>query len=385
MASHSQQSTGQTFLTFLLLLLAVSLLAWRFWPLNDPEPAGPERFKASDLTATPRPITPRGNLAEDEKTTIALFKESSPSVVNITSLAARRDRFNLSVHEIPAGTGSGFVWDNTGLIVTNYHVIKDATTIQVTLADHKTYKVFQARYDPDKDIAVLWIKAPKESLRPLPLGESANLQVGQKVFAIGNPFGLDQTLTTGIISALNREMEAGTGRTIKGVIQTDAAINPGNSGGPLLDSAGRLIGVNTAIISPSGSSAGIGFAIPVDEVNRVVPSLIRFEKTLKPSLAITEAPDQWARQLGVKGVLILDVKPGGPAAVAGLRPTRRDEFGRIHWGDVIIAIDEHLIRSAKDLFNVLQDRYEVGQEVLVSYVRDGEQHRVKVTLTGDSR
>jgi S1-C subfamily serine protease len=386
--SSKDRSTAPVFLAYLLLLLAVAFLVWRLWP-GDKEGglgfAKPLRETSGDKTAGPRVIVPRGSLADDEKSTIELFKAASPSVVNVTSLALRRDRFNLNVQEIPRGTGSGFVWDEKGRIVTNYHVIKGSSAIHVTLADHSTWKVYQAKYDEDKDLAVLWTDAPKERLNPLPLGESSGLLVGQKVFAIGNPFGLDQTLTTGIISALNREIESDSGQVIKGVIQTDAAINPGNSGGPLLDSAGRIIGVNTAIISPTGSSAGIGFAIPVDTVNRVVPRLIRFEKEARPSLGITPAPDQWTRQLGAQGVLILDVAPKGPADKAGLRPTRRDEFGRIRWGDIITAVDDHSVKSAQALYALLEDNCQVGQEVTVVYERDEEEYKTKMTLAADSR
>ena len=293
--NSNNQSSCQTLLVYMLLFLATGLLAWRFWPGNGI--FGQLHETVGDKTAQARVITPRGSLAEDEKSTIELFKEASPSVVYVTSLSEYRDRFNLNIQEIPRGTGSGIIWDDKGRIITNYHVIKGASAIHVTLADHSTWKVYQAKYNADKDLAVLWIDAPKTRLRPLPIGESSKLQVGQKVFAIGNPFGLDQTLTTGIISALNREIQADNGENIKGMIQTDAAINPGNSGGPLLDSAGRLIGVNTAILSPSGTSAGIGFAIPVDEVNRVVPRLIRFEKVARQAWAsprhLTNGPGNW--------------------------------------------------------------------------------------------
>jgi S1-C subfamily serine protease len=374
------QSHGSTLVAYIFFLAVIGVLVWRFWPGTG----GPIE-KGGDQTAAPRLVEPRGSLAEDEKSTIELFKVASPSVVNITSAAVQRDRFNLNVQKIPLGTGSGFVWDDKGRIITNYHVIKGAGAIDVTLADHSTWRVYQVKGDPDKDLAVLWTDAPRERLKPLPLGESANLLVGQKVFAIGNPFGLDQTLTTGIISALNREIETDSGESIKGMIQTDAAINPGNSGGPLLDSAGRLIGVNAAIISPSGSSAGIGFAIPVDEVNRVVPRLIRFEKAAHPSLGIREAQNQLTRQLGVKGVLILEVTPDGPADKAGLRPTRRDEFGRIRWGDVITAVDDHPIKSAKELFSLLESNYQVGQEVTVTYERADQEKKVKMTLAADAR
>ncbi|MCZ6452167.1 MAG: trypsin-like peptidase domain-containing protein, partial [Deltaproteobacteria bacterium] len=239
------------------------LLVWQFWG------------QGSSGLAAPREITPRGKLSVEESLTIALFRKASPSVVNITTLTVRRDVFTLNLLEIPEGTGSGFVWDNAGHIVTNYHVIQNADVAQVTLADQSTLKARRIGVAPDKDLAVLQIDVAKSRLRPIPIGSSNNLRVGQKVYAIGNPFGLDQTLTTGVISALGREIESVTRRPIRGVIQTDAAINPGNSGGPLLDSAGRLIGVNTQIFSPSGASVGIGFAIPVDTVNRVVPQLIR--------------------------------------------------------------------------------------------------------------
>jgi S1-C subfamily serine protease len=375
----NNQSSTPTLLAYLLLMSVVGVLVWRFWPVDERNGG---REKGGDKTAAPRLVVPRGDLADYEKATTELFKQSSPSVVNVTSLAVRRDRFSLNAVAIPRGTGSGFVWDDQGRIVTNYHVIKDAGAIHVTLADHSTWKAYQVKYDADRDLAVIWTDAPKERLSPLPLGESSKLQVGQSAFAIGNPFGLDQTLTKGIISALNREIEADSGRIIKGVIQTDAAINPGNSGGPLLDSAGRLIGVNTAIISPSGSSAGIGFAIPVDEVNRVVPRLIRFEKAARPGLGITPAPDQAVRR---SGVLILDVTPGGPADKAGLRPTRFDEFGRILLGDIITAVDDQPIRSAKGLFALLEDQYQIGNQVTVTYERGGEEFSVKATLAADAR
>ncbi len=230
---------------------------------------------------------------------------------------------------MPEGTGSGFIWDEGGHIVTNYHVIKGADGAHVTLADHTTYRASLVGAAPDKDLAVLHIDAPKDKLVPIRIGNSTDLQVGQMAYAIGNPFGLDLTLTTGVISALGREIQSVTKRTIKNVIQTDAAINPGNSGGPLLDSAGRLIGVNTAIYSPSGSSAGIGFAIPVDEVNRVVPQLIKNGKVERPGLGVQVAHDQLARELGVqKGAVIVRAFRNSPAAKAGLRPTRRDSSGR---------------------------------------------------------
>jgi S1-C subfamily serine protease len=232
---------------------------------------------------------------------------------------------------------------------------------------------------PDKDLAVLRIDAPKNRLRPIPIGTSKDLQVGQRVFAIGNPFGLDQTLTTGLISALGREIESVTRRPIQGVIQTDAAINPGNSGGPLLDSAGRLIGVNTAIFSPSGASAGIGFAIPVDTVNRIVPELIRHGKIIRPGLGVQVAEDQLTKELGLTGVLVVDVTAGSAAAKAGIRSTRRDSTGRVRLGDVIVAIDGKKIDAVNDLFLVL-DEYKVGDTVALAVLRDGKREQVKATL-----
>jgi S1-C subfamily serine protease len=244
-----------------------AVLVWRFAPQLS------NRWTESN--ALPRPVAQRGELFEDEKRTIDIFKRSSPSAVHITTIGRPSGR---NPGRIPRGTGSGFVWDQEGHIVTNYHVIQGAAAAQVTLADGSDWKARLVGEVPDKDLAVLAIDAPPERLHPIPIGTSHDLLVGQKVFAIGNPFGLDQTLTTGTISALGREIESPSGQAISDVIQTDAAINPGNSGGLLLDSAGRLIGVNTAIQSPSGAFAGVGFAIPVDEVNRVVPQLIAAKK-----------------------------------------------------------------------------------------------------------
>ncbi|KAG8086461.1 hypothetical protein GUJ93_ZPchr0010g9975 [Zizania palustris] len=265
------------------------------------------------VVATPR------KLQADELATVRLFQENTPSVVYITNLAVRQDAFTLDVLEVPQGSGSGFVWDKSGHIVTNFHVIRGASDIRVTLADQSVYEAQVVGFDQDKDVAVLRIKGPKEKLRPIPVGVSADLLVGQKVYAIGNPFGLDHTLTTGVISGLRREISsAATGRPIQDVIQTDAAINPGNSGGPLLDSSGNLIGVNTAIYSPSGASSGVGFSIPVDTVGGIVDQLIKFGKVTRPILGIKFAPDQSVEQLGLSGVLVLDAPPSGPAGKAVL-------------------------------------------------------------------
>jgi S1-C subfamily serine protease len=335
----------------------------------------------NDPRATPRAVTPRVDLSPGEKSTIGLFRQASPSVVHITAITVQRDIFTLNLYQIPEGTGSGFVWDTNGDIITNFHVIHNADAAQVTLADQSNWKARVVGVAPDKDLAVLRIDAPANRLRPIPVGTSKDLQVGQSVFAIGNPFGLDQTLTTGVISALGREIESVTRRPIQGVIQTDAAINPGNSGGPLLDSAGRLIGVNAAIYSPSGASAGIGFAIPVDTVNRIVAELIRYGKVIRPGIGVQVAEDQIAEQLGVEGVLVVDVRAGSAAAKAGVRPTRREASGRVRLGDVIVAIDGTKVASPNDLFIAL-DKYKVGDAVNLSLFRDGQTVQTKVTLEG---
>ncbi|HEX3314987.1 MAG TPA: trypsin-like peptidase domain-containing protein [Gemmataceae bacterium] len=370
------RTSSSIFLLYLAVFGLAAFVGYRFLHLDR---------ETVDPSAKPLPITPAGKLADDETTTIKIFEEASPSVVNVQSLISEQNPFNLNVQKIARGTGTGFVWDEKGHIVTNYHVVKDAGQVQVTLWDHSTWDAYQVKYDELNDLAVLWTNAPAGRLKPLPIGESSKLKVGQKTFAIGNPFGLDQTLTTGIVSALDREIEGDGGRTVKGMIQTDAAINPGNSGGPLLDSSGRLIGVNTAIISPSGTSAGIGFAIPVDEVNRVVPRLLRNEVIARPSLGIQAAPDTVAARLGIDGVVILNVYANGPAAKAGLKPSRRGPNGRINWGDAITALDDHKVDSTETLADVLEKNYQVGQSLKVHYLRDGEEKEATLTLTANTK
>ena len=325
-----------------------------------------------------RPVTARGDLAGDEQNTIDIFRSAAPSVVYITSIAVRRNLFSLNVYEIPQGTGSGFIWDRQGRIVTNFHVISDASRLEVTLADHSTWKASLVGAAPDRDLAVLQITAPASKLQPIAVGESNNLLVGQKVFAIGNPFGLDQTLTTGIVSALGREITAVTGRTIHDVIQTDAAINPGNSGGPLLDSAGRLIGVNTAIYSPSGASSGIGFAVPVGEVNRVVPQIISKGKVLRPGLGVTLANRSLTGDLGLEGVLVLKVVSGSAAEQAGLRGTSQVGDGLV-LGDIILAVNGRKVTDYDSLRDEIE-RYEVGASVLLTLLRDEATAEVSVQL-----
>ena len=334
----------------------------------------------SAMSYEPRPISqrPDDKLGASEQATIDVFEKFSRSVVHVTSLASRRNLMTLDVTEIPQGTGSGFVWDQDGHIVTNFHVIAQGNRASVTLNDGSTYPAKIVGQAPDKDLAVLRIEAPPTKLLPLPIGKSADLQVGQKVLAIGNPFGLDQTLTTGVISGLGREIKSITQRSIFDVIQTDASINPGNSGGPLLDSAGRLIGINTAIYSPSGANAGIGFAVPVDTVNAIVPQLIKHGKLTRPGLGINILSDQIAAQQKIDGVVILGVTPGGAADQAGISGTKQAAGG---WelGDVIVKLDTTDVHRSSDLFRAL-DAHKVGDEVEVEVDNRGKRRTVKVTL-----
>jgi S1-C subfamily serine protease len=365
--------------TFLVMcgLLILGVLLWS-------EYRAYREAQDRNIYGVPREITARGDLSDLEKTNIAIYKKAKPSVVHITSIGIERDEWSLSVQEVPEGIGSGFVWDKGGHIVTNFHVIKDARAAHVTLADHTTWRASLVGAAPDKDLAVLHIDAPKSKLEPIAVGKSEDLQVGQMAYAIGNPFGLDLTFTTGVVSALGREIQSVTKRSIKNVIQTTADINPGNSGGPLLDSAGRLIGVTTAIYSPSGGNIGIGFAIPVDEVNRVVPQLIKKGKLERPGLGVRILEDQSARELGVnKGALIRDVYPNSPASRAGLRPTRRVRSGlsgRIRLGDIITAIDDNPVEKANDFFDILEKKYKIGDAVTLTVLRDGEEEKVQATL-----
>ena len=321
----------------------------------------------------------RKNLNTEEKATIHLFENAAPSVNFITTSNVRKDFFTLNVTEIPRGTGSGFIWDKQGHIVTNYHVIKGADRATVTLADRSVWPASLVGAAPGKDLAVLKIDAPAELLQPIPVAQSDDLLVGQSVYAIGNPFGLDQTLTTGIISALGREIQSVSGIPIRGAIQTDAAINPGNSGGPLLDSSGKLIGVNTAIYSPSGAYAGIGFSIPSDIVSWVVPELIKHGKLIRPVLGIETASSRMMERLGVDGILIIRVMQGSAADNAGLQPTYRDQRGSIILGDIIVKINDETINSRGDLVLALE-KYQVGEEVMVTVVRDDKEVVLPVTL-----
>lgn len=374
--AYRGRQNGAAATWLLVLILLGGLYYWWFKPLSPDAPA-----RSPAVTVEPRAVAARGSLAEDEQNNIAVFKAASPMTVNITTLTSSRSLFSLDATQVPQGTGSGFIWDAQGHVVTNFHVIQSANGAHVTLSDHSTWKAVLVGVFPDRDLAVLRIDAPPEKLKPIAVGTSKDLQVGQKVYAIGNPFGLDQTLTTGIVSALDREIESVTQRTIRGVIQTDAAINPGNSGGPLLDSAGRLIGVNTAIYSPSGASSGIGFAIPVDEVSRVVPRLIKDGKVVRPALGIQAAPTQFMETMKLaKGVAVVGVVPGGAAQAAGIKPFMRGATGEIVTGDIITALAGKAVTSLDELLEALE-RHQPGETISLSILRDGKPTDVSVRLS----
>ena len=359
------------------MLVAWSAVFVVVWLIVKPDGSSP----LHDPSAEARPATPRGDLSQEELSTIDIFRAASPSVVYITTTGLGRDFFGLTVFEIPRGSGSGFIYDRRGYIVTNYHVMAEGTRWKVTLADESEWDAVRVGADPDKDIAVLKVDAPAERLTPIKLGTSHDLQVGQRVLAIGNPFGFDQTLTVGVVSALDRVIKSVTGRKIRGVIQTDAAINPGNSGGPLLDSAGRLIGVNTQIASPSGASAGIGFAVPVDIVNEIVPDIIRYGRVLRVGMGVFFFRDWQTRRLGIRrGMLIDSVVADSGAGRAGLRGTDADRRGRVRTlGDIVFQIDDQPVNTLNELKDVLET-HKVGDVVAVSVLRDGEVLTAKVNL-----
>jgi len=328
----------------------------------------------------PRPVTPApAELSPDERATMAVFEQATKSVVFIANTAIQRDIWSFDTMAVPRGSGSGFVWSKQGYLVTNFHVVYGADTITVTLADRSEHQAKIVGADPDHDLAVLQIKAPETLLEPLAIGASHDLRVGQKVLAIGNPFGLDHTLTTGVVSALGRTIKSMSNRTIDGVVQTDAAINPGNSGGPLLDSSGRLIGVNTQIVSPSGAYAGVGFAVPVDTVNRIIPELIKHGKLIRPGLGVSLVPDAMAIRWGIKGLVIGKVSRGGPADAAGLKGARQTTNGRIELGDIIVGVAGKPVATMDDLMDVME-AHKVGDRVTLDIIRSNKPQRIAVTL-----
>lgn len=350
--------------------VAMSGVLFGFIPMAD----------AADIVQ--RSVTPRGELSAEEKATIELFEKSRDSVVFITTSTQIQDFWSRDTFSTPRGSGSGFLWDEFGHVVTNYHVIQDASEATIRLANGKDYKASLTGVSPMHDIAVLKINISHKNSSPLPIGSSHDLKVGQKVYAIGNPFGLDWTLTNGIVSALNRSLTKENGVTVEHLIQTNAAINPGNSGGPLLDSAGRLIGINTAIYSPSGTNAGIGFAVPVDTVNRVVPQLIHNGKYIRPTLGIEideSINERLTAILGINGVVILRVPPGTAADAAGLKGVISTRNGSIIPGDIITAIESKAVDSVGKLVALLDD-FNVGNRVRLSVMRQGKIREVQVTL-----
>ena len=333
-------------------------------------------------STSPRAVTPRGPLHGDEQATIALFEKARSSVVYITTQTRVVDAWTRNMLNVPRGTGSGFVWDERGHIVTNFHVVSGASGARVRLNDGRDVDAALVGVSPAHDLAVIRVGVSNPP-PPLPIGTSNDLRVGQSTFAIGNPFGLDWTLTTGIISALDRSLPSEDGRSlIEHLIQTDAAINPGNSGGPLLDSAGRLIGVNTLIFSPSGASAGVGFSVPVDTVNRVVPQLIARGSYARPALGIEVDEDlnrTLTERLRTPGVVILRVTPGGPAAAAGLQGLSNQPDGSIAPGDIIVAVNQREVDGVPRLLGRLDD-FQVGDTVRLTVRRAGQTREVQVRL-----
>ena len=343
---------------------------------QDPDSLGPPAGSGAP-NRSPASAAPATDLTPSELRDINVFHQVQGSVVNVSSSRYRRDFFSFNVFEMPQGTGSGFVWDTDGHVVTNFHVIENGTRFSVRFDDQSEWDAVLVGVAPDKDLAVLRIEIPSERLRPVTVGRSSTLQVGQRVLAIGNPFGLDQTLTIGVVSALGRELRSPSGRVIRDVVQTDAAINPGNSGGPLLDSGGRLIGINTAIYSPSGASSGIGFAVPVDTVDRLVPQLIRYGRPLSPGIGVELLSDSLAARFGLRSAVIRYVEPRGPADRAGLRGMEYDRR-RVRIYDQIVGVDGEPVSSVDDLLYAFE-RAGVGTRVRLD-ILSGEEERRQVEI-----
>jgi len=371
--NHNPCRIANARITILGLLLIAALLVLTLLVL-DP-------WNNSANHAAARDLSQRGPLTENEQHTISLFEDASQSVAYITTLA-RGLTPSMQLAEVPRGTGSGFIWDKQGHIITNYHVIRGGSSANVVLHDQSNYSAELVGTSPNHDLAVLRIDAEPGQLRPIPLGSGQDLAVGQAAYVIGNPFGLDQTLTTGVISALGRRIESASGQPIDNVIQTDAAVNPGNSGGPLLDSAGRLIGVNTAIASPSGTFAGVGFAVPADTVNRVASQIIRTGEYTPPRIGV-RTNEQLSRRIlqrfDLKGVLVLAVEPGSPADQVGLQETTIRPGRQVELGDVIQKFDGQPVETVEDLYLALDNRRS-GQTVTITYYRDGETRTTEIQL-----
>ncbi len=346
--------------------------------------AGAQRA-ASSADPVPRTEPLPSDLGDDERRDIEVYRRASPSVVHISTAAVRR--FFFDVYEVPQGAGTGFFWDRAGHVVTNYHVVEGGNSFTITLSDHSEWEAEVIGVAPEKDLAVLRIDAPAEKLVTLDLGRSERLLVGQRVLALGNPFGLDQTLTVGVVSALGRELASPAGRVIRDVIQTDAAINPGNSGGPLLDSTGRLVGVNTAIISPTGSYAGIGFAIPVDTVRRLVPQIIEHGAPLEAGIeGLYWLTDRQAQSFGLEGAVVRDVERGSQAERLGFEGIGVDQRNRYVLGDVVVAIAGEPVQTVDQLRDAFE-RVGIGGRIALT-VRRGRRDReitVELSQLGESR
>lgn len=321
------------------------------------------------------------SLTDSEKNSIKTFQETVNSVVFVSNMKLAKSLWSYGEVEIPAGAGSGYVWDNEGHIVTNFHVVQGGDSFIISFhKDSKQYKAKLVGVEPRQDIAVLKLIEKPSNLTPIKVGSSKDLVVGQKAMAIGNPFGLDHTLTEGIISALDRKIDGIGGVKIHGMVQTDAAINPGNSGGPLLNSSGEMIGMNTVIYSNSGSSAGVGFAVPMDSIKMIVPELIKYGKVTRPALGIGIAPEAIRYRFGInEGIIIATIFEQGPAEKAGLKGMAQDAFGRYYLGDIILAVGEDKVNSHDDIFHVL-GKYKIGDTVEITYKRKDAIKKVKVKL-----
>ena len=378
--------------TVLLAAIAFSLALFACADTGRKDAAGPAGVAgvqtaqpdAGKTAAAAQDTQASGNsrLTEDERNTIEIVKKTRNSVVYIANLQYVRDFFYSSDQPVPRGSGTGFVWDDEGHLVTNFHVIDEGDKFMVSLPDQRQVEATLIGRDATKDIAVLKLGQRVAGLAPVTIGTSRDLQVGQKVIAVGNPFGFDHTVTTGIVSALGRSMLGAGDVTIRDMIQTDASINPGNSGGPLLNSSGELIGMNTMIASPSGASSGVGFAVPVDTIGKIVPQIIRFGKVTRPDIGgVQFVRDEIARRAGLEGAVVLQVSRGSQAYELGLRGLTRDNYGRLLVRDVVTGIDSKKIGSWDDLFSAL-DGYRIGDTVTLTLEREGKARRVAIQLTG---
>jgi S1-C subfamily serine protease len=371
--------TGPSLAWCVLLILLLASCRPKAQPAEDAMPPVPVTPVTPSATPPPIPPPSPGARIEDERNTIDVFRAVAPSTVFVTQTRVVEDWFFGTQQEVAAGSGSGFVWDDKGHVVTNFHVVQGARTLTVTFHDQQTFEAKIVGLEPRKDVAVLRVDAPASLLVPITVARGAQLDVGQKTIAIGNPFGLDFTLTTGVISALGRQVQGAGGVSIRDMIQTDAAINPGNSGGPLLDSSGQLIGMNTMIYSKSGASAGIGFAVPVSTIQRIVPQIIKTGRAEQVGLAVAVDPHQkLERRLGIRGVIVMQVPEGSPAHRAGLRGLTKTPRG-ILLGDVIVALGDERIQDFDDLYTAL-DAKSPDDVVKLTVIRGKEQMTVDVRL-----